>query len=118
VTTINLEHTLTTGLAPGSGWQNQNYNYQTTRAPVYVQQPTEAPIYVQQTTRAHVYVQRTTTRKQWTQTATTQPAIQTTTETSLPDRIQGNDFECGIPKVTTTGLVINGEFASRGQFPW
>ena len=101
VTTITLDHTFYTGLSnpppqrpvyttspPTPSWML----YQNTRRPVPVLRPEEAPA----------------TRKP------PAPSIQTLHANS--------DFdECGVPDYrapSTTGLVIGGMNANRGQFPW
>jgi hypothetical protein len=48
------------------------------------------------------------------------PIYQTTTQ-RITFPVQSNYFQCGVryyQKPSTTGLVINGLLAKRGQFPW
>lgn len=43
------------------------------------------------------------------------------TDNANPERFGGPDYECGNPdyrEPTTTGLIVGGRVAIRGQFPW
>lgn len=43
------------------------------------------------------------------------------TESNNNEKINEFDFQCGVPDYrppTSTGLVVGGNFAHRGQFPW
>lgn len=113
MTTLKLVHTFTTGLTGGLAhrptYTEAPVVYQTNPPVVYQTNPpvyeTAAP--VRYTTR------RTTARPVYTQ-ATTQATTQ-----QVIDRVE--NFECGIPDYdtqTTTGLIVGGQDANRGQFPW
>lgn len=99
-TTINLEYTFVTGLSGGSQPQ----------VPVldYTQRPeTPQTIY-------------------WTQPQTTprRPVVIQTGPPTQPPQVDiriDNKLECGIsaePRRIATGLVLHGNTANRGQFPW
>lgn len=120
-TTITLDHTFVTGLSGSSPnqqkfFQPQNiYQPQTTTAPkvIYVQPPQTTPapqiIYVQppQPTRPPIYVQQTSL-----------PQYQ---NFNSGERFVTAEFECGVTSLkppVSTGLIINGQTANRGQFPW
>jgi hypothetical protein len=110
-TNINLEHTFS--ITTTSSNQNQQqkppsqviYRPETTTTQWIPPPTTPKVIFVQQTTRLPlVYIQETTT----------QPS-------QRPQPIQTLGFDCGVPNFKTpfsTGLVVNGKNAVRGQFPW
>lgn len=92
VTSITLDHTLYTGL-------------------------TQPPLKPQ--------IASTTTQPEIPQTSiiTRRPVIHTTLSTTNDDifGVTNNEFECGTTDYkapTTTGLIIGGNQANRGQFPW
>jgi hypothetical protein len=107
-TNINLEYTFST---PGSNSNQQQviYRPETTASPQRISPPTTPKvIYIQQTTtqtpqRPQVFIQETTTQSQ------------------RPQPTQTQSFDCGVPNFKTpfsSGLIVNGKNAIRGQFPW
>lgn len=120
VSTITLSHSFTTGLTGSNSYS--------------VQRPIVQPVYQVRTTtvRAQTYGTRQTQKR--TERPTTKAPIPTSTyrtrltqkstertTTIAPNRISDSDFECGVPnykKPEATGLVLYGNEAIRGQFPW
>jgi hypothetical protein len=112
-TNINLEHTFS--ITTTSSNQNQQqkppaqviYRPETTTTqwiPPPTTPTTPNVVYVQQTTRLPVFIQETTT----------QPL-------QRPQPAQTQDFKCGVPNIkshVSTGLIVKGKTAIRGQFPW
>jgi hypothetical protein len=97
VTTIQLDHSLLTGLPP----QPLKPFVITTKRPE--QSPT--PGWISPPTRPAIQ------------------ATQTIPPVNNDDRfgVFSNDFECGMTDYkapTTTGLILGGQVANRGQFPW
>lgn len=99
-TTINLEYTFSTGLSGLSSSQQRippaqvQYRSEVTNAYVQPQQATRPPAYRQQTSppQAQFF-------NNWVPTG----------------------FECGVPDFKiyfSTGLIVKGQTAVRGQFPW
>lgn len=111
-TTINLDHTFVTGLSGGS---------QIPQVPQIAQIPQIPAI-------DYAQLPETTQAPYWTQPQTTprRPVIvQTRPPTQPPQAVLSfridNKLECGIsaePRRIATGLVLNGNTANRGQFPW
>lgn len=96
VTTITLDHTLFTGLT-----------HPPKKAQTVSTTPTEVPVEI----------------PNWTPS---RPVIQPQSSSVAPPFVNNkdrfvDDLECGIPDYkapTTTGLIIGGQSAHRGQFPW
>ena len=120
MTTITLDHTLYTGFV-----NNQNpvpYNPQpTTQSPSWFQpeKTTQPLVWLNpRPTRPPVY--QTVPPVQTQRPVQTQPPVQVTANLN-PDRFADSDFECGKPdfvQPTSTGLIVGGRYAQRGQFPW
>lgn len=110
VTAITLDHTFTTAI-PNALKPNQPV-----QVPQLVQsQPTKSPAKPPSIT--------TTNRMLPASQGPTQPANQkpTNISPSVVDSLENVNFQCGSPEFrqpTTTGLVIGGYQAVRGQFPW
>lgn len=98
-----LDHTFITGAsALAGGTFNPGPAQQPAQRPV-VQQPVQRPI---PTRRPDAF---------------TQPAPVPQSPTSQPAPVSYEGFECGNPDYmtpTSTALVIGGQVARRGQFPW
>ena len=110
MTTINLDHTLETNLAPG-------YFVDKTLDPVY-QQTTQIPTISYQTLQTY-----RATRFPVTQQTTRLPV----TQKQVPNRTPENtgdvsaDFNCGMrafKKPVAKSLIFKGKPVVRGQFPW
>lgn len=105
MTTITLDHTLFTGI---SNPPPPRPNFVTSKRPVQSTPPTPSWI-----TNTPQLTQRPVFQ--------TRPPVRPITDSDHDDRIDEPDFECGVPNYrppTSTGLVVGGKFADRGQFPW
>lgn len=100
----------------GLSGSNQQQGPFVSSRPSNIAQQTEAPVYVATPTPAFVAPQ--TTRRPVQETSTSNQKPDDTS--SDPNRFD-KDFDCGVPDYqapTTTGLVLGGKVANRGQFPW
>jgi hypothetical protein len=147
VTTLNLDHTFSLAPNQGQrSYQEVQYVtnpplVQTVR-PQYVQTPPPQQNYQQyvqtpppqqnyqqnfqtappqQNYQQHETASPSTQEPFWTQPRPTRPQIVQTAPPAQQNYERIENFECGITEYqapSTTGLVIGGHNAVRGQFPW
>ena len=134
LTTITLDHTFTTGFThqlqpqennrPSQNFNQGNQGFQGNQGGQGFQGNQGNQGY--QGNQGHQVIQVSPTQH-WeiSQTQTTRPRPSyTTTPAPQPDFTEDRfeyDFECGVPDYRppiSTGLVVNGKNAHRGQFPW
>lgn len=112
MTTITLDYTYFTGLTNAGQPQRPYTPARATNTPVYVSSQSQAPVYV--ATRPPVHTTRPPVPY-------TYPPVQQNYEVPLAPNRFGGGFECGVPDYqapTTAGLVLGGQIANRGEFPW
>ncbi|KAL7034191.1 hypothetical protein ACKWTF_007887 [Chironomus riparius] len=121
VTTIALDHTLYTGLAQQNFQNNPNlFTTPPTQSAVIPTEPatTQAPLPITRATRPPV------TRPTTTDEPYIFPDVNTSKKpqaSSSGERIGEFDSHCGVPQIrlqNSTGLILSGKVAMKGQFPW